>query len=242
MSPSQGAQSVGMASALTNEVPAAKALFDKASAVLGYDLFSKCVNGPKDELNSTVVVQVAIFVSSMAALEKLKIDDPAAIGSATVAMGLSLGEYSALSFAGVLSFEDGVRLTKARGEAMQLAADAVQSGIPEVQKIYDEVASISGELVAIANYLVAGNYEVSGGSKACEAVREIAPTYGARMAVISNAKPHYEENEIKEILARQVTEPIQCETIVSKTPSLSKPMRLDLALHVEVLLKDMGRN
>lgn len=134
MFPGQGAQTVGMAAALYNDpdLPAAKALFDKASAILGYDLIGKCVNGPKEELDSTVVAQVAIFVSSMAALEKLKRDDPAAIESATVCMGLSLGEYSALCFAGAISFEDGVRLTKARGEAMQAAADAASSGMVAV--------------------------------------------------------------------------------------------------------------
>jgi hypothetical protein len=93
MFPGQGAQAVGMAGALCVENPAAKDLFDKASSILGYDLLDKCVNGPKEELDSTVVAQTAIFVSSMAALEKLKIDNPAAIESCTVAMGLSLGTF-----------------------------------------------------------------------------------------------------------------------------------------------------
>lgn len=93
MFPGQGAQAVGMAGALCAENPAAKALFDSASTILGYDLLDKCVNGPKEELDSTVVAQTAIFVSSMAALEKLKIDDPKAIETCTVAMGLSLGPY-----------------------------------------------------------------------------------------------------------------------------------------------------
>lgn len=59
---------------------------------VGYDLLDKCVNGPKEELDSTVISQPAIFVSSLAALEKLKIEDPAAYDSCTVAMGLSLGD------------------------------------------------------------------------------------------------------------------------------------------------------
>lgn len=92
MFPGQGAQTVGMAGALCSENPAAKALFDTASSILGYDLLDKCVNGPASELDSTVVAQTAIFVSSMAALEKLKIDDPNAIDTCTVAMGLSLGK------------------------------------------------------------------------------------------------------------------------------------------------------
>lgn len=108
MFPGQGAQTVGMGEALVNDIPAAKALYDKASEILGYDLLAKCVNGPKEELDSTVIAQVAIFVSSMAALEKLKLEDPSAIESCTVAMGLSLGEYTALCFAGAFTFEDGV--------------------------------------------------------------------------------------------------------------------------------------
>lgn len=102
------AQAVGMAGALCNEVPAAKDLFTKASSILGYDLLEKCINGPKEDLDSTVISQPAIFVSSMAALEKLKLTDPAGYESCTVAMGLSLGEYTALCFAGAFSFEDGI--------------------------------------------------------------------------------------------------------------------------------------
>lgn len=124
MFPGQGAQVVGMGAGLCAELPQAKALFDTASGILGYDLLSKCVNGPKEELDSTVVAQTAIFVASMACVEKLRHDDPAALDTCTVAMGLSLGEYSALCFAGAFSFEDGVRLTKARGEAMQAASTA----------------------------------------------------------------------------------------------------------------------
>lgn len=191
MFPGQGAQAVGMAGPLCAELPEAKALFDKASAILGYDLLAKCVDGPKEELDSTVVAQTAIFVASMACLEKLKKDDPAAIDSCTVAMGLSLGEYSALCFAGAFSFEDGVKLTKARGEAMQAAADASKSGmvavvgldIAGVNKICAEAAAKTGKPIAIANYLVDGNYAISGAIEACDAAREIAPSMGARMAV-----------------------------------------------------------
>jgi [acyl-carrier-protein] S-malonyltransferase len=275
MFPGQGAQTLGMAGTVCNEVPAAKALFDKASAILGYDLLAKCVNGPKEELDSTVISQPAIFVSSMAALEKLKIDDPAAIDSCTVAMGLSLGEYSALCFAGAFSFEDGVKLTKARGEAMQAASDASDSGmaaiigldVATVQKLCDEASAKSGKLVTIANYLVDGNYAISGAKDACNVARELAPTFGARMAmplavagafhtsfmqpavarlekilaevdiksprlpVISNvdAQPHYDPNEIRQILAKQVTNPVQWETIITamvKSPDFTKAYEL----------------
>jgi len=190
--PGQGAQSVGMATETCAEVPAAAKLFEDASEILGYDLLAKCAEGPKAELDSTAVSQPAIFVASMAAVEKLRAENPAAVDAATCAMGLSLGEYSALCFAGAISFEDGVKLTKLRGEAMQAASDAVDSGMVSVIGLgKDKVAELcgaasekSGGKVEIANYLCNGNYAVSGDAAACDAVAEIAkPDFKARMTV-----------------------------------------------------------
>ncbi|KAK3252760.1 hypothetical protein CYMTET_37961, partial [Cymbomonas tetramitiformis] len=123
--PGQGAQTVGMAKELCEEVPAAADLFNKASEILGYDLLQVCTEGPAEKLNSTAVSQPAIYVSSLAAVEKLRASEGGQeiIDSATVACGLSLGEYTALAFAGAMSFEDGLKVVKARGEAMQAAAD-----------------------------------------------------------------------------------------------------------------------
>src|SRR6478672_5958381 len=105
--PGQGAQTVGMAGALCQSLPAAKALFDQASAVLGYDLLAVCVNGPAERLNATDVSQPAIFVASLAALEQLKAAQPGVLDDVVAVAGLSLGEYTALVFAGALSFADG---------------------------------------------------------------------------------------------------------------------------------------
>jgi len=191
--PGQGAQTVGMCKELTETCPAAKELFDKASGILGYDLLDRCVNGPKESLDTTAVSQPAIFVASMAAVEKFKQDNgDAAVDEATVAMGLSLGEYSALCFAGALDFEDGVRITKARGEAMQAAADAVESSMVSVigldsaktEELCQAASEQSGKKVQVANYLCKGNYTVSGDKKACATLVKIAkPEFKARMAV-----------------------------------------------------------
>jgi len=193
MFPGQGAQFVGMCGELTKEVPSAKALFDEASEVLGYDLLERCTEGPKELLDSTEVSQPAIFVASMAAVEKLKQEKgQEALDAATCAMGLSLGEYSALCFAGALSFADAVKITKARGEAMQAASDAVESGMvsviglgkDKVSELCEMASEKSGESVKIANYLCNGNYAVSGSQKACDVVAEIAkPEFKARMTV-----------------------------------------------------------
>eukprot|EP00930_Biecheleria_cincta_P093068 TRINITY_DN8321_c0_g1_i1.p1 TRINITY_DN8321_c0_g1~~TRINITY_DN8321_c0_g1_i1.p1 ORF type:complete len:408 (-),score=104.53 TRINITY_DN8321_c0_g1_i1:245-1468(-) len=191
--PGQGAQTVGMCKELVEGCPAAKELFDKASSILGYDLLDKCVNGPKEELDTTAVSQPAIFVASMAAVEKLKQEQGASVvDEATVASGLSLGEYSALCFAGAISFEDGVKITKARGEAMQAAADSVDSGMVSVigldsettKALCEKASADSGKSIQIANYLCKGNYTVSGDKVACAKLVEIAkPEFKARMAV-----------------------------------------------------------
>jgi len=193
MFPGQGAQFVGMCGELCEEVPAAKALFDQASEILGYDLLEKCTNGPKEVLDSTEVSQPAIFVASMAAVEKLRQEEGEdAVNAATCAMGLSLGEYSALCYAGALDFADGVRVTKARGEAMQAASDAVDSGMVSiiglgkdvVAEVCEAASEKSGKSIQIANYLCNGNYAVSGASEACDVVAEIAkPDFKARMTV-----------------------------------------------------------
>src|SRR5437868_789712 len=111
--PGQGAQYVGMAKALCETLSSAKALFDEARAVLGYDLLAICVNGPAERLNATDVSQPALYVSGLAALESLRASNSTAIESCVATAGLSLGEYTALTFAGSLSFQDGLRVVQA---------------------------------------------------------------------------------------------------------------------------------
>src|SRR5438270_7760069 len=114
--PGQGAQAVGMGRQLGETLPAARRLYNEAAEVLGYDLAAVCALGPAERLNSTVVSQPALFVTSLAALEALRASDPAAIDQCAGAAGLSLGEYTALVFAGALDFADGLRVVQCRGE------------------------------------------------------------------------------------------------------------------------------
>src|SRR5438105_2871248 len=116
--PGQGAQALGMGQQLCVTLPAARRLFDEATAILDYNLLEVCEKGPIERLNSTAVSQPAIFVASLAALESLRAADPSAEADCVATAGLSLGEYTALVCAGALSFRDGVRLVKRRGEAM----------------------------------------------------------------------------------------------------------------------------
>lgn len=257
--PGQGAQTVGMAKDVVNEVSAAKELFQQASDILSYDLLKVCTEGPKDKLDSTAVSQPAIYVASLAALEKLKqTEGQEALDAADVAGGLSLGEYTALTFAGAMSFEDGLQLVKLRGESMQAAADTKPSAMVSVIGLSSEKVSelcdaanekVGYDSVRIANFLCNGNYAVSGGDDGCQAVQDLAKSKGARMTVklavagafhtsymqpaqeelqaalaktnirepripvISNvdAQPHSDPDTIKDILARQLTSPVQWE-------------------------------
>ena len=126
----QGAQVVGMGKDLAQNSPAAKAWFDRANAALGYDLASICFNGPEPELTKTEHAQPGIFLVSWVAFELLKERVPALSFEATA--GLSLGEFTALTAAGAMSFEDGLRVVRQRGRFMQEACDATQGGMAAI--------------------------------------------------------------------------------------------------------------
>src|SRR5438270_6883907 len=166
--PGQGAQYVGMAQGLCDSLPAARALFAEAADILGYDLLEVCAKGPKEKLDSTAVSQPAIYVASLAALESLRSQNPDLEKDCIASAGLSLGEYTALAFAGVFSFADGLGLVKTRGEAMQAASDATPSGMVsvlglELAKVEELCARArAAGVMQVANHLCPGNIVVSG--------------------------------------------------------------------------------
>ncbi len=187
--PGQGAQTVGMAGPLCASLPAARALFDRASTLLGYDLLDRCVNGPAERLDATDVSQPAIFVASLAALEQLKATEPDAVSGVAATAGLSLGEYTALVFAGALSFEDGLKVVQARGQAMQAAAEASPSAMvsvlgAELPAVESLVAEARGaDTLEIANYLCPGNTVISGSLAAIERAEKIAAERGGARTI-----------------------------------------------------------
>lgn len=190
--PGQGAQTVGMGRRLYESLPAARELYDRASKIVGYDLAKVCLEGPAEDLDSTVISQPAIFVTSLAALQSLRAEAPEIVLACEAAAGLSLGEYTALVFAGALSFEDGVWLVQKRGEAMQDASDATPGGMvsvlglerAEIERLCEQVRRDDGdEIIQIANLLCPGNIVVSGSLRACERVAELAQEAGAMKVV-----------------------------------------------------------
>src|SRR6185503_821949 len=122
----QGAQVVGMGKDLAAKFPSAKAWFDRANAALGYDLSAICFNGPDVELTKTENAQPGIFLVSWVAFQLLKEHVPALKFDA--AAGLSLGEFTALTAANALSFEDGLGVVRQRGRFMQEACEATHGG------------------------------------------------------------------------------------------------------------------
>ncbi len=184
--PGQGAQSVGMGKQLYESLPAARQLFDEAAKVLGFDLPDICFQGSADRLNSTVISQPAIFVVSLAALESLRASEPDLEKSCVATAGLSLGEYTALVFAGALSFQDGLRVVKRRGEAMQAASDAMPSGMMSIlgleQMVVEDLCTVARNAgtMEVANLLCPGNIVVSGQLTACAEMGRLVQEKGGR--------------------------------------------------------------
>jgi [acyl-carrier-protein] S-malonyltransferase len=187
--PGQGAQFVGMGRELDQEVPAARALFERAGEILGIDLRRLCAEGPVDALESTDVSQPAIFVASLAALESLKVSKPEIVAGCSGAAGLSLGEYTALVFARAMDFESGLKVVRKRGQAMQTAALATPSGMTSVlgldEPAVDELCRRIRPFGRLwkANLLGPGNIVVSGDTQALEHVEAIATELGAMKVV-----------------------------------------------------------
>lgn len=190
MFPGQGAQVVGMGTALTARSPLAAELFAEASEILGFDLQKLCAVGPAEQLSRTEFCQPALFVHAYASLKQLEIEQPDLWSEVVGVAGLSLGEYTAVAAAGGISFADGVRLVQQRGLAMQAAADAVPSSMSSIlgleqSKLEDicKTVSSSDSFVQVANLLCPGNIAISGHTAAVAAAEEASVAAGAMKAV-----------------------------------------------------------
>lgn len=129
--PGQGSQFVGMGKRLLT-FPGVKELYDHASEILKYDLLKLCLYGPKSELNKTIYCQPAVFVTSIAAIEKLKEENFKGLESTVATAGFSVGEFAAMVFAEVMSFEDGLKIVNVRAKEMQKASEVTPSGMMTV--------------------------------------------------------------------------------------------------------------
>jgi [acyl-carrier-protein] S-malonyltransferase len=183
MFPGQGAQSVGMGQDLYDTFPECAALFDQANEVLGFDLKKIIFEGPAEELLKSNITQPAIFTVSMAALTALKLKNPDLTFEA--AAGHSLGEWAALCAAGVVSFEDGLKVLKARGEFIQEACESNPGGMLAVIGLADDKVNAVAEAAGIyvANFNSPGQVVCSGLKEGIEKAAVLAKEAGAKRAL-----------------------------------------------------------
>jgi [acyl-carrier-protein] S-malonyltransferase len=179
----QGAQTVGMGKDLAEQFPAAQTLFERANTVLGYDLASICFHGPEPELTKTEHAQPGIFLVGWIAFRLLKARVPSLTFQATA--GLSLGEFTALTAASVLSFEDGLKVVRERGRFMQEACAATSGGMAAIIGLDEaatrEVCREAG--VELANLNCPGQIVISGESENIAKACELAKSRGAKRAL-----------------------------------------------------------
>ena len=190
--PGQGSQSVGMGRDVAESSVAARAVFNRANDVLGFDLARVCFEGPAAVLERTDIQQPAIFVTSIAIWEAW-LEAGASLESITHYGGLSLGEYTALHVAGAVSFEDALRLVRRRGDLMQQAAVASPSGMVSLVGA-DEAAARAlcerargGDVLAPANFNCPGQIVIAGSRSACERAVALAVEFQCRAVPLAVA-------------------------------------------------------
>jgi len=211
--PGQGSQYVGMGKELYAASPAARRIFEQADEVLGFPLSKLCFEGPQEELDDTINAQPAILTVSIACLEALK-ERYGPLGyvfTPTLVAGHSMGEYTALVAAGVLDFEDALRLVRERGRLMKETSASRPGGMAAVigldESALEEVVreAQSEGLVALANANSPGQTVLSGELTALQRAMELAKARGARLVqrlqvsiaahspLMQNAAHHFSE-------------------------------------------------
>lgn len=187
--PGQGSQAVGMLADLAPQYPVVEETFKQASEVLGYDLWGLVQNGTPEDLGKTERTQPALLAASVALFriwqQKFPEQKPA------VMAGHSLGEYSALVCAGVLDFQDAIKLVELRGRAMQEAVPAGSGAMyaiigldnEAIIKACEQAASETGEIVSAVNFNSPGQVVIAGTKAAAEKAGELCKAAGAKRAL-----------------------------------------------------------
>jgi [acyl-carrier-protein] S-malonyltransferase len=187
--PGQGSQQVGMGADLARQYPAAARVFEEADAILGFSLSRLCFEGPAASLDETINTQPALYVTGIATLRALESQH----GPITplAAAGHSLGEFTALTAAGALPFEAGVRIVRERGRLMKEAGEKSPGamaailglGIADLRAIVEQASAETGQPVVVANDNCPGQVVISGVAKALDRALALAQECGAKRAV-----------------------------------------------------------
>lgn len=187
--PGQGSQYVGMGKQLYETSPAARQVFDRADSVLGFPLSKLCFEGPQEELDDTYNAQPAILTVCIACLEALK-EKLGVLGYAlapSIVAGHSLGEFTALVVAGVLDFDDALKLVRERGRLMKESGDQRPGGMaavigldkPTLEQVVEEAQQAG--VVTLANDNSPGQTVLSGEVAALQRAMELSKQRGAKI-------------------------------------------------------------
>ena len=189
--PGQGSHSIGMGQVAVENSTAARDVFAQADAILGFSIQDLCFNGPEDVLTDTVNQQPALYVTSLAVLAAMKEAGTDVYPAAEFMAGHSLGELSALAAAGAISFEDGLKLVRKRGELMKAAGEKSPGGMAavlgldaaQVTEACNKASAETGNIVQLANDNCPGQIVISGDPSAVARTGEIMQEMGARKVV-----------------------------------------------------------
>ncbi|XP_042323036.1 malonyl-CoA-acyl carrier protein transacylase, mitochondrial [Sceloporus undulatus] len=186
------------------QYPNVAGLFRVAQQLLGYDLLSLCLEGPQEQLDRTVHSQPAVFVTSLAAVEKLHHQQPSVVENCVGAAGFSIGEYAALVFAGAIDYSEALYAVKVRAEAMQEASEAVPSGMLSVigrnnsdyfaacleAREYCKSVGLENPVCEVSNYLFPDSRVIAGHLQALEYLQKNSKKYSfarVKMLPVSGA-------------------------------------------------------
>lgn len=234
----QGAQYVGMGQELYDQYPQAKAVFDATTNLTDYDIKDVCFNGPKETLDDTAYAQSSILATSMAIAAVVKSEGI----EAEYVAGLSLGEYSALCYAGAFDLASALRITRARGKIMAEALPANTSGMAAVlnlddaliQEVCDEVSKSTGVL-EIANYNCPGQIVVSGSKEAIQASSAKLLEKGARRVIELNVSGAFHSSllenaskQLHDVLVKEQLHEPKLKVVYNVTGTESKETLIDL--------------
>ncbi|XP_071761782.1 malonyl-CoA-acyl carrier protein transacylase, mitochondrial [Centroberyx gerrardi] len=215
--PGQGSQFVGMGRGLL-KYRNVKEMFSVAQKILGYDLLSLCLDGPEAELVKTVHCQPAVFVTSLAAVERLNHENPKAIETCVAAAGFSVGEFAALVFSGAMDFAEALYAVKVRAEAMQKASELIPSGMlsvigrPQAQykyaclqaKEHCRSLGIQEPVCTVANYLFPDGRVIAGHQQALDFLQQ-----NSRRLQLVRTKPLPVSGAFHTELMESATEPLR---------------------------------
>ena len=182
--PGQGSQFVGMGKDYYEKYECVRKVYNKASQILGFDIAKLSFEGPEEELNQTKNTQLAILVMSLAISELLKQNNI----EANISAGLSLGEYSALIYSNIISFEDGIKIVQKRGTYMQEYLPQGNWSMAAILGLDDNTIEevckkVTSGFVVPANYNCQGQVAISGEKQAVEEAMDLLKQAGAKRAI-----------------------------------------------------------